>query len=143
MMTSDSVCTLRSSDNHDIKISVDCIESSGLRREITKTLLEDPNSEVKRMAEDYLIQCLYEATEDPEKNPILNKFFGGFRELREEVKQIAKDIEDIKSELSELKYVTSKSKEEEDCDFDYLEAKLKKITERLEKAGININNWTN
>ena len=167
---------LRASDNTKISISADCIDDSSLkakissvldenelRKKITKILLEDPDSDVKKMAEDYLIQCLYEATEDPENNPILQKFFGHnqeeIRRLESDIWEAKNEILQVKTELQSLKdklkistdsYSYNYSEEQGVAwkndvqgQFQYLENKLISITEKLGKAGININYWEN
>jgi predicted RNase H-like nuclease (RuvC/YqgF family) len=143
-----------------IKLSVDSFDEDSLRRKITQILLEDPDSEVKKMAEDYLIQCLYEATEDPENNPILQKYF---RKNQEEINQLTNEIREarneilqIKSELQALKdklrinsdgyynYYEEQGvawKNDVQAQFGHLESKLISITEKLGKAGIDINYW--
>ena len=163
-----------SSDNTKISINADCIEDSSLKakissildenelkKKITQILLEDPDSDVKKMAEDYLIQCLYEATEDPENNPILQKFFG---HNQEEIRRLESDIREAKNEIlqikTELQILEDKLrintdgysynygedqgvawKNDVQGQFQYLENKLISITEKLGKAGIDINYW--
>lgn len=165
---------LRASDNNTrISIDANCIEESGLKAKIsqfveenlkkmvTQILLEDPDSDVKRMAEDYLIQCLYSATEDPEKNPILQKFFSNNRDeinhLINEVWEAKNEILQLKTELQALKdklginysYNWNEDrggvawKNDIQGQFQYLESKLISITEKLGKAGIDINYWEN
>ena len=146
-----------------IKLSVDSFDEDELKRKITQILLEDPDSEVKRMAEDYLIQCLYEATEDPENNPILQKYFGKNREeinrLTNEIWEAKNEMLQIKSELQALKdklrvnsdrysYNWNEEqgvawKNDVQAQFGHLESKLISITEKLGKAGIDINYWEN
>ena len=164
-ITTDSVSVgkLLKVNGEAIKLSVDSFDEDELKRKITQILLEDPDSEVKRMAEDYLIQCLYEATEDPEKNPILQKFFSNNKEeivrLTNEIWEVRNDILRIKSELQALKdklRVNSDGysynwneeqgvawKNDVQTQFGYLESKLISITEKLGKAGIDINYWEN
>ena len=164
---------LKGYDNATISISADSIEDSSLRakisqvfnedelkKKITKILLEDPDCEVKKIAEDYLIQCIYEATNDPENNPILQKFFGKNQEeiaqLRDEVWQMRNEFIQVKGELQELKgklgigmndynagYNGVAWKNDTMDQFTYLENKLINIAEKLGKAGININYWEN
>lgn len=146
-----------------IKLSVDSFDEDELKRKITQILLEDPDSEVKRMAEDYLIQCLYDATEDPENNPILQKYFGKNQEeinrLTNEIWKARNEMLQIKSELQALKdklkvnsdgYSYNWNEEQgvawkKDVlgQFQYLESKLISITEKLGKAGIDISYWEN
>jgi predicted RNase H-like nuclease (RuvC/YqgF family) len=168
---------LRASDNTKISISADCIDDSSLkakissvldenelRKKITQILLEDRDSDIKKMAEDYLIQCLYEATEDPENNPILQKFFGHnqeeIRRLERDIRESKNEILQVKTELQSLKdklkistdnyygYNYSEDqgvawKNDVQGQFQYLENKLISITEKLGKAGIDINYWEN
>jgi predicted nucleic acid-binding Zn-ribbon protein len=143
-----------------IKLSVDSFDEDELKRKITQILLEDPDSEVKRMAEDYLIQCLYDATEDPENNPILQKYFGKNQEeinqLTNEIREAKNEILQIKSELQALKdklrvnsggyynYYEEQGvawKNDVQAQFGHLESKLISITKKLGKAGIDINYW--
>ena len=150
-------------NGENIKLSVDSFDENELKRKITQILLEDPDSEVKRMAEDYLIQCLYDATEDPETNPILQKYFGKNQEeinqLINEIWKANNEILQIKSELQALKdklrvntdgysYNWNEEqgvawKNDVQGQFSYLEGKLISITEKLGKAGIDINYWEN
>ena len=167
---------LRTADNTKISISADCIDDSSLKakissvldenelkKKITQILLEDPDSDVKKMAEDYLIQCLYEATEDPENNPILQRFFSNNKEeidrLESDIWEAKNEILQVKTELQSLKdklKISTDSysynwneeqgiawKKEVQCQFQYLESKLINITEKLEKAGIDIKYWEN
>jgi hypothetical protein len=150
-------------NNEVIKLSAEAFDEDSLRRKITQILLEDPDSEVKRMAEDYLIQCLYEATEDPENNPILQKYFG---KNQEEINRLTNDIWEARNEMlqikSELQALKDKLRVNSDGysynwneeqgvawkndvqgQFSYLESKLISITEKLGKAGIDINYWEN
>jgi len=139
---------------------MDCFDEDELKKKITQILLEDPDSDIKRMAEEYLIQCLYEATNDPENNPILHKYFGKNQEeinrLTNEIWKARNEILQIKSELQALKdklrvnsdgYSYSYEdqgvawKNDVQDQFSYLESKLFKITEKLGKAGIDINYW--
>ena len=131
-----------------IKISVDSID---LKSKIIKILLDDPDSEVKKITEDYLIQCLYNATNDPENNPVLFQFFG--REQQDRM-NLRNELDSIKNELRELKEIlgiTNYSytaegivwKNEFEFKCRYLENKLINITEKLGKAGIDINYWEN
>ena len=161
-ITDDSISrTLRGYNGETIKISADSLDENGLKRKITQILLEDPDSEVKRMAEDYLIQCLYEATNDPENNPVLQRIFGKNKEeidsLACEIYSIRNNISEIRSDLQELKtklgiysgYCSYSSEEgvawnrDVQAKYEFLEGKLIKITEKLGKAGININYWEN
>jgi hypothetical protein len=134
-----------------IKISVDSIDDDGLKSKIIKILLDDPDSEVKKITEDYLIQCLYNATNDPENNPVLFQFFG--REQQDRM-NLRNELDSIKNELRELKEIlgiTNYSytaegivwKNEFEFKCCYLENKLINITEKLGKAGIDINYWEN
>lgn len=150
-------------NNDVIKLSIENFDEDELKRKITQILLEDPDSDVKKMAEDYLIQCLYEATEDPENNPILQKFFG---HNQEEIRRLTNDIWEAKNEILQLKtelrslkdklristdsYSYNYNKEQGVArkndvqdQFQYLESKLISITEKLGKAGIDINYWEN
>ena len=149
--------------NEAIELSVDSFDEDELKRKITQILLEDPDSDVKKMAEDYLIQCLYEATEDPENNPILQKFFGHnqeeIRRLECEIWEAKNEILQVKTELQSLKdklrinsdgysYNWNEDqgvawKNDVQGQFQYLESKLISITEKLGKAGIDINYWEN
>ena len=146
-----------------VKLSIKNFDDEELKKKITQILLEDPDSDVKKMAEDYLIQCLYEATEDPENNPILQKFFG---HNQEEIRRLESDIWEAKNEILQLKEELQSLKDKlristdnysynwnEDQgvawkndvqdQFQYLENKLISITEKLGKAGIDINYWEN
>lgn len=164
---------LNGHDNATIRISADSIEESSLRtkisqvfnedelkKKITKILLEDPDCEVKKIAEDYLIQCIYEATNDPENNPILQKFFGKNQEeiaqLRDEVRQMRDEIVQVKIELQELEGKLGIGmydynawndgvawKNDTMNKFNYLENKLINIAEKLGEAGFDINYWEN
>ena len=162
------------SDNAKISISADCIDDSSLKakissvldenelkKKITQILLEDPDSDVKKVAEAHLIQCHYEAAEDPENNPILQKFFGHnqeeIRRLESEIREAKNEILQIKTELQILEdklrintdgYNYNYGEEQGVAwktdvrgQFQYLENKLISITEKLGKAGIDINNW--
>jgi hypothetical protein len=146
-----------------VKLSVKNFDEDELRKKITQILLEDPDSDVKKMAEDYLIQCLYEATEDPEKNPILKRFFSNNKEeidrLESDIWEAKNEILQVKTELQSLKdklkistdnysYNYSEDqgvawKNDVQGQFQYLESKLISITEKLGKAGIDINYWEN
>ena len=128
---------------------VNSISEDGLKNKIIKILLDDPDSEVKKITEDYLIQCLYNATNDPENNPVLFQFFERERQDR---MNLRKELEDIKIELKELKeklgvdtYTTEGVvwKNEFEARYRYLEDKLINITEKLGKAGIDIKYWEN
>ena len=161
-ITCDSSKVLKA-NGETIKLSVDSFDEDELKRKITRILLEDPDSEVKRMAEDYLIQCLYDATEDPENNPILQKYFGKNQEeinrLTNEIWEAKNEIFQIKTELQSLKdklRINSNGysynwneeqgvawKNDVQGQFSYLESKLISITEKLGKAGIDINYWEN
>lgn len=142
------------------KLSIKNFDDEELKRKITQILLEDPDSDVKRMAEDYLIQCLYEATEDPENNPILKRFFsnnkGEIDKLTFDIWEAKNEILQIKSELQALKsklrvnsdgygynWNEELGKNDVQGQFSYLESKLINITEKLGKAGIDINYWEN
>ena len=160
-ITCDSTRVLKV-NNEVVKLSIKNFDDEELKRKITQILLEDPDSDIKKMAEDYLIQCLYEATEDPENNPILQKFLG---HNQEEIKRLESDIWEAKNEIlqvkTELQSLKDKLKISPDsfynwnedqgvawkndvqCQFQYLESKLISITEKLGKAGININYWEN
>ena len=146
-----------------VKLSVKNFDEDELRKKITQILLEDPDSDVKKMAEDYLIQCLYEATEDPEKNPILKRFFSNNKEeidrLESDIWEAKNEILRVKTELQSLKdklRINTDSysynygeeqgvawKNDVQGQFQYLESKLINITEKLEKAGIDIKYWEN
>jgi hypothetical protein len=149
-------------DDHSLKTKISqVLDEDELKKKITKILLEDPDSDVKKMAEDYLIQCLYDATEDPEKNPILQKFFSNKQEeinhLINEVWEVKNEILQLKGELQLLKdklrvndygynYNEDQGvawKNDVQTQFGYLENKLINITEKLGKAGIDINYWEN
>ena len=133
-------------------IKSSCID--GLKEEIVKVLLEDPDSEVKKLAENYLIQCLYDATEDPEKNPILNEFFGrrqqDMMELMNEVRGIKAELMDLKAELG-LDYYSNYSgsnggvawNNDVQAQFVWLEEKLNNITKKIEDTGIDKSNREN
>lgn len=161
-ITCDSTSVLKVNGD-TVKLSIKNFDENGLKRKITQILLEDPDSDVKKMAEDYLIQCLYEATEDPEKNPILKRFFSN---NKEEIDRLTNDIWEAKNEILQLKTELQSIKDKlristdsysynysEDqgvawkidvqSQFQYLENKLISITEKLGKAGININYWEN
>ena len=145
------------SDGTNVVISADAIDGVGLKKKIMEVLLSDPDSEVKRIAEDYLIQCLYDATEDPENNPILQKFFDRQRqeitELRNEVAAVEDEMRRLKERLridntDSYSYSYNESegvawKNDVQGQFQYLESKLISITEKLGKAGIDINYWEN
>ena len=161
-ITCDSTRVLKVNDEV-VKLSIKNFDDEELKRKITQILLEDPDSDVKKMAEDYLIQCLYEATEDPEKNPILKRFFNN---NKEEIDRLTSDIWEAKNEILQLKTELQALKDKlrinsdgysynwnEDQgvawkndvqgQFQYLESKLISITEKLGKAGIDINYWEN
>jgi hypothetical protein len=132
-----------------IKLSVYSIDENELKSKIIKILLDDPDSDVKKITEDYLIQCLYNATNDPENNPVLFQFFERERQDRMNLRD---ELEDIKIELKELKeklginnYTTDGIvwKNEFEARYCHLENKLINITEKLGKAGIEINYWEN
>ena len=146
-----------------VKLSIENFDDDELKRKITQILLEDPDSDVKKMAEDYLIQCIYEATEDPENNPILKRFFSNNKEeidrLTSDIWEAKNEILQVKTELQSLKdklkistdsYSYNYSEEQGVAwkndvqgQFQYLESKLISITEKLGKAGIDINYWEN
>ena len=140
-------------DNGDtIKIGVDSIDEDGLKNKIIKILLDDPDSEVKKITEDYLIQCLYDATNDPENNPVLFQFFERERQdrmnLQNELESIKNELRELKEKLGITNYSCSYTagvvwKDEFEARYRYLENKLITITEKLEKAGIDINYWEN
>jgi len=163
-ITCDSTRVLKVNDEV-VKLSIKNFDDEELKRKITQILLEDPDSDVKKMAEDYLIQCLYEATEDPEKNPILKRFFSN---NKEEIDRLTSDIWiwEAKNEILQLKTELQALKDKlrinsdgysynwnEDqgvawkndvqSQFKFLESKLISITEKLGKAGIDINYWEN
>jgi predicted RNase H-like nuclease (RuvC/YqgF family) len=161
-ITCDSTRVLKVNDEV-VKLSIKNFDDEELKRKITQILLEDPDSDVKKMAEDYLIQCLYEATEDPENNPILKRFFSN---NKEEIDRLTSDIWEAKNEILQLKTELQALKDKlrinsdgynynwnEDQgvawkndvqgQFQYLESKLISITEKLGKAGIDINYWEN
>jgi hypothetical protein len=161
-ITCDSTRVLKVNDEV-VKLSIKNFDDEELKRKITQILLEDPDSDVKKMAEDYLIQCLYEATEDPENNPILQKFFGHnqeeIRRLESDIWEAKNEILQVKTELQSLKdklRISSDGysynwnedqgvawKNDVQGQFQYLESKLISITEKLGKAGIDINYWEN
>ena len=161
-ITCDSTRVLMVNDEV-VKLSIKNFDDEELKRKITQILLEDPDSDVKKMAEDYLIQCLYEATEDPEKNPILKRFFSNNKEeidrLTSDIREAKNEILQVKTELQTLKdklrinsdgYSYNYSEEhgvawkiDVQDQFQYLESKLISITEKLGKAGIDINYWEN
>ena len=141
---------LRVNEN-SIKLSVYPIDENELKSKIIKILLDDPDSDVKKITEDYLIQCLYNATNDPENNPVLFQFFERERQDR---MNLWNELTTIKTELKELKeklrinnysYTTDGVvwKNEFEARYRYLEDKLINITEKLGKAGIDINYWEN
>lgn len=161
-ITCDSTRVLKVNDEV-VKLSIKNFDDEELKRKITQILLEDPDSDVKKMAEDYLIQCLYEATEDPENNPILQRFFG---HNQEEIRRLGSNIWEAKNEIlqikTELQSLKDKLKINSDGysynwnedqgvawkndvqgQFQYLENKLINITEKLGKAGIDIKYWEN
>lgn len=70
-------------------------ELDSLKEKIIEILMNDPDNEVKQLAEQYLIGCLYDATNDPENNPTLYKFFSVIR----------KEIQDLKEEVMYLEKV--------------------------------------
>ena len=139
------------------KISADCLDEDELKKLVIQILLEDPDSEVKNIAENYLIQCLYKATEDPENNPILKKFFG--EDQKEEIARLSKDVKEIwnevimiKSELQDLKYKLDINpyhcpeggvawRNDVQAQFNWFENKILKLIETLGKAGIDISHW--
>lgn len=159
-ITCDSTRVLKVNDEV-VKLSIKNFDDEELKRKITQILLEDPDSDIKKMAEDYLIQCLYEATEDPEKNPILKRFFSNNKEeidrLTSDIWEAKNDILQVKTELQALKdklRISTDSynwneeqgvawKNDVQGQFQYLENKLISITEKLGKAGIDINYWEN
>lgn len=126
------------------KLSANSIDEDGLKSKIIKILLDDPDSEVKKITEDYLIQCLYNATNDPENNPVLFQFFERERQdranLRNELDSIKKELRELKEILGITNYATEGKFE---AKYHYLEDKLINITEKLGKAGIDINYWEN
>ena len=136
-----------------IKLSVDSLDEDGLKSKIIKILLDDPDSEVKKITEDYLIQCLYDATNDPENNPVLFQFFERERQdrmnLRDELESIKNELRELKEKLEITDYPYTDMtggivwKNEFESRYYYLENKLINITEKLGKEGININYWEN
>lgn len=161
-ITCDSTKVLKVNDEV-VKLSVKNFDEDELKKKIIQILLEDPDSDVKKIAEDYLILCLYEATEDPENNPILQKFFGHnqeeIRRLENDIWEAKNEILRVKTELQSLKDKLRIStdnygynwneeqgvawKNDVQSQFQYLENKLIDITEKLGKAGIDINYWEN
>ena len=135
-----------------IKLSANSIDEDGLKSKIIKILLDDPDSEVKKITEDYLIQCLYDATNDPENNPILFQFFERERQDRanlwNELKNIKNELRELKEKLGITNSYTNTIgeivwKNEFEAKCYYLENKLINITEKLGKAGIDISYWEN
>jgi hypothetical protein len=128
-----------------IKLSVYSIDENELKSKIIKILLDDPDSDVKKITEDYLIQCLYNATNDPENNPVLFQFFERERQDRmnlwNELKSIRNDLKELKEKLGISNYTTEGIDWKNE--YRYLEDKLINITEKLGKAGIDINYWEN
>jgi len=162
-ITCDKLRVLKVNDEV-VRLRIKNLDEDELKRKITQILLEDPDSDIKKMAEDYLIQCLYEATEDPENNPILQKFFGHnqeeIRRLESDIWEAKNEILQVKTELQSLKDKLKISKDnyygynysekegvawknDVQGQFQYLESKLISITEKLGKAGIDINYWEN
>jgi len=121
-----------------------------LKKKIIEILLEDPDSEVMKITENYLIQCLYDATNDPENNPILYQFFEKDRQdrlnLNNQLTEIKRELKELKellgienySSSSFTRYPIASWKAELDNRCYSIEYKLKNITEKLEKTGINI-----
>jgi hypothetical protein len=128
-----------------IKLSVYSIDENELKSKIIKILLDDPDSDVKKITEDYLIQCLYNATNDPENNPVLFQFFERERQDRmnlwNELKSIRNELKELKEKLGISNYTTEGIDWKNE--YRYLEDKLINITEKLGKAGIDINYWEN
>jgi len=148
-----STAKVLTTNGETIKLSVDSIDENGLKSKIIKILLDDPDSEVKKITEDYLIQCLYDATNDPENNPILFKFF---EKERQDKMNLWNELRSIKNELKELKeklgitnysYMNNQQgivwKNDFEDRYYRLENKLINITEKLGKTGIDINYWEN
>lgn len=73
-----------------------------IREQIIKTLLEDPDNETKRLAEDYLLQCLLDSVEDPEKSPVLYRFFKEYYYKLAEIEHLKLEIERLKNEIFNL-----------------------------------------
>lgn len=113
--------------------------NDNLEDRLIKILLNDPSSEVKRIAESYLIQCIYDATEDPDKNPILHNFFyNPIRELKQE-------LEDLKAEVHALNSEVHSKEEDKDRLLQRLEVqtemfnyKIENIERKLRENGIDI-----
>lgn len=136
-------------------IDADSIDEDGLKKKIIKILLDDPDSDVKRMAEDYLIQCLYDSTEDPDKNPILHRFYAS---RNTELENLRNEVSILKSELESLKdFMWAEQKSDSyysygnrvawmddfNVNYRHLEDRLNIVIEKLGKAGIDINSWEN
>ncbi len=147
--TSSSITCSSVLKEETVKFSVTNFDEDELKRKIIQILLEDPDSDVKKITEDYLIQCLYDATNDPENNPILFQFFERERQdrmnLRNELENIKNELRELKEKLGINTYTTDVVvwKNEFEARYCYLENKLINITEKLGKAGININYWEN
>ena len=153
------ISTDYSSISRNIKLSAENFDRDELKRLITEILLEDPDSEVKKIAEDYLIQVLYHATDDPEFNPIISKFM---TDNRTQLANLRTDLDNLKLELENLKYnlmygssldggsycsydntrgVMWKSQYGPTVDF--LNAKVCEIEAKLRDLGIGEENWAN
>lgn len=50
-----------------------------VRREVIKVLLEDPNSEIMEIAENYLVGCVEDAMNAPDKNSVIKKYLEKIR----------------------------------------------------------------
>ena len=50
-----------------------------VRREVIKVLLEDPNSEIMEIAENYLVGCVEDAMDAPDKNQIIKKYLDNIK----------------------------------------------------------------
>jgi hypothetical protein len=112
-------------------IDTGTIQESKVNREELKKilldiLLEDPDSDLKSLALGFLSECIKDAMKDPEKNPVIEKFFNSklqeiednYRILLEEIKQefraridrlenlISEDRDYYAQDLDELFYRT-------------------------------------
>ncbi len=86
----------------------DTTSTKSIHEQICEALLEDPDNETKRLAEDYLLQCLLDSVEDPEKSPVLYRFFKEWDDrnykLEVEIGHLKLEIERLKNEISNLFY---------------------------------------
>lgn len=99
ILNNKEVRTLSVDNNNAITgITITNTGSDLLKKKIIEVLMNDPDNEVKQLAEQYLIGCLYDATNDPENNPTLYKFFSVIRE----------EIQDLKKEVMYLEKVLGK-----------------------------------